>query len=1020
MEFFTKKNKAELEQFQAQLEAYQSQLETQANTLEQKESHLDQKQNNLLEREEVILAKEKDLFSQEMNLKEKSLKVNIEYTEELKSTFDQHIQSRLDQISLSENSIQERGEQLNQKHQSLLQLEKELLSKQALLQQQEAQAKADYPTLKKKALYELERLGKELNEEREQFNQKENELLTRTVELEKEKNQLRERERQIREAEAARDASYQAEREALDQELLAHKSKVLEEHQALLLKLNKELDEKLLVQSQSRLADLDTQAKAKQDSLEAQIKTEKENLATYIKSEKEALEAYIKVEKGALESSIKSEKSELKSHIKEEKEALNTYTRTERDQLTQDLQKTKTEQQKQLKEDWEQLNQAKYEFEQAEHKFTQDQHTYQRNQERYKLDLQDLENREQTLKEEVARQVSAQQSALNFEKDLLEQEKSFLESSKENLKEEVKRLLGENKANFEAEVSQLKQECELLRGSLTLSRDLLNNFEDLKAKLGGDDPAVVLKKLREYESQLKLLREQLATRPEETLRHTFNQVQQDLDSAKAKYEDVNQKHIQLQKQIHDQRQIQLDKERLEERLQSLEQRHDAVKSDNERLHADLLRLSATYGNKKSREERIESIQVPYFDQKKARNSEREINELEWLDGIEQNCNEYGVKFPRRILDAFHTSLKVAEYSPITVLAGVSGTGKSELPRLYSHFGGINFLSLAVQPNWDSQESMLGFFNSIDNKFDAQPVLRLLAQSQQADSTGYFGLNDTMSIILLDEMNLAHVELYFAEFLSKFELRRGKGKTDLPSLDIKLGAGIEDYQLPLGRNVLWTGTMNQDETTKSLSDKVLDRGIVINFPRPITLNRRVTLNKLGQSSPLLQRKSWNKWLSREISFTDEQIKPFKSFIEEMNGNLSIVGRAMGHRVWQSIEAYMDAYPHVRHAKQTQDEVALKSAMKTAFEDQLVQKVMPKLRGIETRGFAKDDCLDKIRGLIIDQGYGLEEDFDHACKVGYGQFMWSSANYLTKELETDSATDSMSESEEDVSTSSDQEV
>src|SRR5205085_12085399 len=137
-----------------------------------------------------------------------------------------------------------------------------------------------------------------------------------------------------------------------------------------------------------------------------------------------------------------------------------------------------------------------------------------------------------------------------------------------------------------------------------------------------------------------------------------------------------------------------------------------------------------------------------------------------------------------------------------------------------------YLPLAVQPNWDSQESMLGFFNSIDNKFDTQPILRFLAQSQKKNEGDYPGHEDVMNLVLLDEMNLAHIELYFAEFLSKLELRRGKKGSDVPSLLVKIGAGMEPYQLPLGRNVLWAGTMNQDETTKSLSDKVLDRSIII--------------------------------------------------------------------------------------------------------------------------------------------------------------------------------------------------
>ncbi len=327
-----------------------------------------------------------------------------------------------------------------------------------------------------------------------------------------------------------------------------------------------------------------------------------------------------------------------------------------------------------------------------------------------------------------------------------------------------------------------------------------------------------------------------------------------------------------------------------------------------------------------------------------------------------------------------------------MLAGVSGTGKSELPRLYSHFGGINFLSLAVQPNWDSPESMLGFFNSIDNKFDAQPVLRLLAQTQKEPQDYLYGLKDAMSLILLDEMNLAHVELYFADFLSKLEVRRGLKGDDVPNLEVKLGAGIQHYDLPLGRNILWAGTMNQDETTKSLSDKVLDRGIIINFPRPTILERRQELKPLGEYAPLLSRKIWEGWWCKKSIFKEDQISHFKGFIEKMNTSLARVGKALGHRVWQSIEYYMSNYPDVLGAKKAKDDVKLDRAMKVAFEDQLVQKVMPKLRGIETRGRSKSECLDKIRTQLVDGGYTIIEDFDLACEFGYGQFIWNSANYL----------------------------
>ena len=187
-------------------------------------------------------------------------------------------------------------------------------------------------------------------------------------------------------------------------------------------------------------------------------------------------------------------------------------------------------------------------------------------------------------------------------------------------------------------------------------------------------------------------------------------------------------------------------------------------------------------------------------------------------------------------------------------------------------------------------------------------------------------------------------------------------------------------------------MNQDETTKSLSDKVLDRGIVINFPRPTILERRNQLKPLGDQAPLLSRKLWESWWCRESIFTDDQILPYKRFVEEMNNSLSKVGRALGHRVWQSIEYYLANYPDVLEAQRTNDESQLAKSMRIAFEDQLVQKVMPKLRGIETRGRGKSDCLDKIESQLVDEDYSIVEDFNLACEFGYGQFIWNSANYL----------------------------
>lgn len=576
----------------------------------------------------------------------------------------------------------------------------------------------------------------------------------------------------------------------------------------------------------------------------------------------------------------------------------------------------------------------------------------------------------------------------------------------ENLDEEIAELVAERHRSFESEIQAARVEADQLRSTIRSQASLHAAHEALKQQLGGQDPAAVIQILNSKTDEITRLQEELATRPTEEMRARYAKLEEDVRGLRAETERLRQKVNADAQLVAQQGELQLKKSELVAENKSLTQKSSMFEASAREAHAELSRLRAAYQRPAEVEARYKEIEAPKIPASDIQPPDPQgLDELQWLSEIAQKCDDYGLHFNPRILKAFHTALKTAEWSPLAVLAGVSGTGKSELPRLYAHFGGLFFEPLAVQPNWDSQESMLGFFNSIDNKFDAQPVLRFLAQTQKPWGADYPGLADAVSLILLDEMNLAHPELYFAEFLSKLELRRGLKATDVPTLPVKIGAGMPEYQLPLGRNVLWAGTMNQDETTKSLSDKVLDRSIIIHFPRPTDLKRRLQLKPLDASirGTLLHKNDWNAWKAQGSTFSDEQVGPFKSFVEEMNASLSVAGRAIGHRVWQSVEYYMANHPDVRAAGS--DSSRLAKAMHVAFEDQLVQKVMPKLRGIDTRGRSKDECLDKIRvqlgAGIGGNGFNLAEDFDLAMELGYGQFMWQTANYLDSDDAHESA-------------------
>ena len=609
---------------------------------------------------------------------------------------------------------------------------------------------------------------------------------------------------------------------------------------------------------------------------------------------------------------------------------------------------------------------------------------------------------------------------LNFEKKKISQDRENLEIIiSEKMKEKEKAY----KAELEAKTSKVDSILEYYQELVTKK----NQYEIFHDKYGGIQEIEGI--INQKEKQIDSLREDLAKRTTIEALEGYNEVKKELEDYKNTNKDLNKKLNNYDTEIIEVDTLKREKRNLMNQIDSLILDYTHEKEEKDKLSARLSRIMTPEGTLLTEAERIQQIKGSGLDYEvyPEKYSENDINELSWLENIEKTSEEYGIKLNKRILYAFHTALKISDWSIITVLAGVSGTGKSELPKLYARFGGLNFISVPVQPNWDSQESMLGYFNSIDNRFDTQPLLRFLVNC--IDEEKY---NKYMSLVLLDEMNLAHVEHYFAEFLSKLEERRGKSKNDLPYIEIKLGADCNSLKLSLIRNILWAGTMNQDETTKSLSDKVLDRGIIINFPRPKTLESRKemkSINKIikDKKSKMLPREIWDKSVinRKEDGSSDAQknrMKEYKRIIEEINDELEKVGRALGHRVWQSIEHYIFNHPYVssqyeiekKQGKTSGDELSneLKNNMDLAVEDQIVQKVMPKLRGIETRGKG-EEVLKNILNILLNENFSnLDKDFKFAKEQGFGQFVWGSAYYLNEgefELSSDNNDDEIEKEE-----------
>lgn len=193
--------------------------------------------------------------------------------------------------------------------------------------------------------------------------------------------------------------------------------------------------------------------------------------------------------------------------------------------------------------------------------------------------------------------------------------------------------------------------------------------------------------------------------------------------------------------------------------------------------------------------------------------------------------------------------------PFLLLAGISGTGKSRIVRelaracwdvgseAYKAQKPRNFEMVQVKPNWHDSSELLGYVSRINGeRFIVGPLLKFMAQAMQEPDVPYF--------LCLDEMNLAPVEQYFAEYLSVMESRRRAGDgtiTTDPIVDFEPTDAYHSLivqlfddeaerrlfltkeggkRLTIPQNLIVVGTVNMDETTFSFSRKVLDRAMTV--------------------------------------------------------------------------------------------------------------------------------------------------------------------------------------------------
>lgn len=158
---------------------------------------------------------------------------------------------------------------------------------------------------------------------------------------------------------------------------------------------------------------------------------------------------------------------------------------------------------------------------------------------------------------------------------------------------------------------------------------------------------------------------------------------------------------------------------------------------------------------------------------------------------------------------------------IAILQGMSGTGKTSLAYAFGKFVGNPSTIIPVQPMWKERTDLIGYYNEFTKQFNETLMLKKLYEANYAGD---------MYITVLDEMNIARVEYYFAEFLSLLELPNVEERnldvvSDVWSTDPVL---LNRGRIRLPANMWFVGTANNDDSTFAISDKVYDRAMVMNL------------------------------------------------------------------------------------------------------------------------------------------------------------------------------------------------
>ena len=452
---------------------------------------------------------------------------------------------------------------------------------------------------------------------------------------------------------------------------------------------------------------------------------------------------------------------------------------------------------------------------------------------------------------EELEKVTAKESQLEIkEKELRILEKK-VKTIEEVIDEERDEMRKEIKEEIQEELNDSYKEIGQYKGKLEKAN---KDIEKLKVTLGviqsafGDEePEVMASMCSKLKQEIENLKQELASRPH----------QDDLDTKQKEVELLTSKLIKLRQKFNETEYLELkkmfdnndifirDKQLLIDQIESAKAREINLRDTIDDLRRTISEINERHNKdnafKSSSKYDTGDYQVPMVRATEPANLQDFICYLQSFMATPGNIpkSKDGLRYSKDTIKKFIAGLYM---SPISILQGISGTGKTSLPEAvaiamtaddprYGIDKGDDELQKApyricpIQSGWRDKMDLIGFYNSFEKSYHETEFFNALYLANQPK------YEHCLFFIVLDEMNLSRPEHYFADFLSKLELSEDQRKIKIDNVpDDICPKNIVGGTLLIPKNVRFIGTANHDETTLEFAPKTYDRSNVIEMPR----------------------------------------------------------------------------------------------------------------------------------------------------------------------------------------------